>query len=161
MLRRDGAEDSANSEETEMGNRYKGYLDNARETIASKLNMYLAGEGLERITGFVTSAFDLGNERMIAVYPASPSGETFKDDGHAAHADLTIEIYLNEDATAESCDLAEKYYTALIGFLQEVSFSEFDVISTSSLLRMDDGFDRNGAMFLIESRLSTLMDWGY
>ena len=144
-----------------MENQYKNYLDNARQVIASGLNEYLSEERLDPVTGFVTSAFDLSEELMVAVYPASPSGETFKDDGHASHAFLTIEFFLNEDATADSCDLAERYYTAIIGFLQEESFSEFDVISTSSLLRMDDGFDRNGAMFLIESRLSTLTDWGY
>lgn len=144
-----------------MENTYKRYLDGARQKIASELNTALSKDNLSPIVRFVTSAFDLKDECSLAVYPASPSGETFKDDGHASHAFLTIEFFLNEDATSESCDLAEQYYTSIIGFLKEEHFSEFDFISTSSILRMDDGFDRNGAMFLIESRLSTQTDWGY
>ena len=144
-----------------MENAYKNYLDEARQTIAGKLNVYLDSEGLEPIQKFSTSSFDLVLERSMAIYPASPSGETLKDDGHACHVRLTIDFYLNSDATGASCELAERYYTAIIGFLHEQQFSEFDIISTSSLLRMDDGFDRNGGMFLIESRLSTLTDWGY
>ena len=142
-------------------NAYKDYLDEARKTIATHINPYLEAEGLEPVSQIVGSAYGLTMDRSLAIYPASPSGETLKDDGHACHVRLTIDFYLNDNATAESCELAEKYYTAIIGFLQKQSFSEFDVISTSSLLRMDDGYDRNGGMFLIESRLMTLTDWGY
>lgn len=144
-----------------MGTTYKEYLDEARQIIASRLNTVLEEAGLSPVVRFVTSAFDLIDEKSLAIYPASPSGETLKDDGHACHAYLTIEFYLDRAAAAASCDLAEKYYTAIIGFLQQERFSEFDIISTSSLLRMDDGFDRNGALFLIESRLNTAMDWAY
>ena len=56
-----------------MENQYKNYLDNARQVIASGLNAYLSEERLDPVTGFVTSAFDLSEELMIAVYPASPS----------------------------------------------------------------------------------------
>lgn len=138
------------------------FMTNVRKAIEDNINDYLAGEGLDPIQRFLASNLELGDgEREVAIFPTSSNGNTFSEDGNSCSVRFTVQFYLNEDATEESFIAIEKYYGAWIGFFTGISFGDFSFISDSVIIRMDDGEPVNGAIFSIECRLSSYIDYGY
>ena len=138
---------------------YKEYIDGVRAHIKEELNPYLEKNGVRPISAFVDTFLEVDKqERSIAIYPDAPSGNTYKDSGSYATAGFTVCFYLNEDMSSESEAEALTYYALILQFLKMSSFSEFDTVSESLLTLMDLGEPKNGAFFLIESRLATYTD---
>lgn len=141
---------------------YKKWMDETRATFRSELNPHLASKGLEPIDCFLDSAIELETRsRSLAIYPTSSSGSSFSMAGNMATGRFTVAFYLDAEATEESIHLAELYYDALISFISDKDFGINSQIDESVIVRMDDGEPVNGALFLIESTISSLTDYGW
>lgn len=136
-----------------------GYV---RKVFEDELNAFLSARGLECISRFLKSALDLEMEPLsLAIYPTSSNGSTYKKLDGGSIGRFTVQFYMNEDATEDSAIMAETYYGAFIDFINRNNFGEYSTIDESVLIRMDDGEPVNGAIFLIESRISSLTDYGW
>lgn len=139
---------------------YKEYIDNARVIFKDSLDTYLEKQGLAKLNAYVDSFLLVDQQELtLAVYPDAPSGKTYTQSNQSATVGFTVCFYLNEDMSAESSELALEYYSALLEFIKKQEFSESDLITESVLTLMEMGEPKNGAFFLIESRLASDCDY--
>lgn len=139
---------------------YKEYIDNARAIFKDSFDAYLEEQGLAKINAYVDSFLLVDQQELtIAVYPDAPSGKTYSQTNQSETVGFTVCFYLNEDMSVESSELALEYYSALLEFIKRQEFSESDLISESVLTLMEMGEPKNGAFFLIESRLASDCDY--
>lgn len=142
--------------------RYKNYLENVREIFKNNLNSFLVNRGLEPISLFAGSQYLLGqNNVSIAIYPDSPSGDVYKETNEYAEASVTISFYFNEIMSPENDEICIDYYDALIDFIHEYRFGEYDLIQNSFPILVSAGYEYNGVAILLNSRLNTLCDYDY
>lgn len=139
---------------------YREYIDNARKTFKEHLDGFLEGKGLHKLNAYVDSFLQVDQKNLsLAVYPDAPSGKTYEETESVAKVGFTVCFYLNEDMSLESSEEAITYYSALIEFIKANRFSETDIIAESVLTLMEMGEPKNGAFFLIESRLASFCDY--
>lgn len=139
---------------------YKEYIDNARNTFKTELDGFLERRGLAKMNAYVDSFLLVDQKELtIAVYPEAPSGKNYSETSDMATVGFTVCFYLNEDMSAESSEKALTYYSALLEFIKAYRFSESDFVSESVLTLMELGEPKNGAFFLIESRLASYCDY--
>lgn len=141
---------------------YRELVSTLRTTMEG-FNSFLEQRDLEGIHAFVKSSFEVMNEPLsMAVYPSSPKGETYSDDGLTGKAIFTLDLFLNEDATPTSTLLLEDYYSSLIEFVHGLSIDGNPLsIDTSTLVRMDDGEMANAILMLISINLNIQTDYGW
>lgn len=143
-------------------NNFNKWIAEIRAEFENKLNAFLAKKGLDPVERFLKSGLEIeALPRSLAIYPTSSSGSTFQMDTNSATGRFTIEFYMDHKATEDSSVLSEDYYGALIDFIVTSEFGEYSRIDESVLIRMDDGEPVNGAIFLIESRISSINDFGW
>lgn len=139
---------------------YKEYIDNARAIFKGSFDGYLEEHGLAKLNAYVDSFLLVDQQELsLAVYPDAPSGKTFSQSQQGETVGFTVCFYLNEDMSVESSELALEYYSALLDFIKRQEFSESDLISESVLTLIEMGEPKNGAFFLIESRLASNCDY--
>lgn len=143
-------------------NDFINWIADVRKVFEDELNAFLSARGLDCISRFLKSALDLEIEPLsLAIYPTSSNGSTYRKEDNGAIGRFTVQFFLNEEPTEDSALMAEAYYGALIDFINRNNFGEYSVIDESVLIRMDDAEPVNGAIFLIESRISSLNDFGW
>lgn len=139
---------------------YRQYIDNARNVFKTEFDEFLEERGLQRLNAYVDTFLQVDQKELsLAVYPDAPSGKTYSESDDMATVGFTVCFYLNEDSSLESSDMALSYYSVLLQFIKAHEFSESDHISESVLTLMEMGEPKNGAFFLIESRLASFCDY--
>lgn len=139
---------------------YGEYAEAVKNTFKTELNAFLEKRGLHPIKHFSDNAVKMGSRGPeIAIYPSSPQGETYKEDDAGTIGYVTVEYYHNEKLEEASIRTATDVYSAILDFMKSQRFGISDRVSTSVLLRVDTGYENNGGLFLLESRISYKYDW--
>lgn len=137
------------------------FVEETRKLFTDRLASYLKANGLASVIVLPSGIKLHDKPRSIAIYPTSSSGSTFSHNEQTSSVRLSVEFFCNENATDKGSVEAEKYYSALIGFIEEHKIGENHVIADSVLCRMDEGWNCNGCIFLIDSTISTQTDFGW
>lgn len=141
---------------------YQNWIKEIRAVFEENLDAFLVSRGLEEISCYLSSGISLERtNRSLAVYPTSANGSSFKHENGGAIGRFTVQFYLDSEYSEDSMALAEEYYSALIDFLADNQFGQYSSIDESVIIRMDDGEPVNGAVFLMESRITSLNDFGW
>lgn len=139
---------------------YREYSENVKEVFNTKLNDFLKERKLAPIKYYSDNSIKMGSRGPeVAIYPASPQGETYKEDADGTIGYVTIEYYCDENLKETSIRTATDVYSAILDFVKSQHFGLSDRITTSVLLRVDTGYENNGGLFLLESRISYKNDW--
>lgn len=137
---------------------YISYINEARHTFRENFNDYLESLGLEPMQAYVDAFTEVRRmERSIAVYPSLVES-TYRETETTAETSFTVCLYNNEDASVESMNETILYFSALLAFIGQYRFGEYDNIADSHLSLMDGGEEANGCFVHVESRIATKTD---
>ena len=135
------------------------FITETRAIFTDRLNTFLESKGLEAVTILDSGLKILKKAKSLAVYPTSGSGSTTEESASSATFRFTVDFFCNRNGTEGGMEEVERYYSALFAFLASNCFGEYSFVSDSVLIRMDENEAFNGCSFLVESRITTYMDF--
>lgn len=140
---------------------FNSFLEETRAYIKETIGPFCTERACDPIK-LVESSFELEkNPLSLCIFPTASNGSTFYEEGNADMVRLTVMFYANRTASGKGVLQAEKYFSVLIQYLQKTTFGEASSLAESTLIRMDEGEPVNGALFNIEARINTHMDYGW